>query len=46
MPAGAVAKIRRGAADSKGKPSKPHIPSAKEAQSSAPRGKGTNGVKG
>lgn len=43
---GIVQKIRTGKADSSGKPSKPHIPSAKEVQSGAPKGKGVAGVKG
>ena len=43
---GVVAKIRDGAANSKGAPTKPHMPSAKQAQSTAPRGKGQAGVKG
>lgn len=43
---GVVKKERIGAADSKGKPTKPSMPSAKEAQASAPKGSGTAGVKG
>lgn len=43
---GVVSKIRTGKASSDGKPSKPHIPTAKEAQASAKRGSGQAGVKG
>lgn len=42
---GVPAKDRTGKADGP-KPSKPHIPSAKEAQKTAPRGSGKVGVKG
>lgn len=43
---GVVQDMRTGKATPTGKPSKPHVPSAKEAQSSAPRGKGKPGVSG
>jgi len=44
---GIPAKVRTGESSTKGAPKSPSIPSAKEAQSGAPRGKGAqNGVKG
>lgn len=43
---GIASKERTGKADSSGKPTKPSMPSAKEAQASAPKGSGQAGVKG
>lgn len=43
---GVPKKIRIGASDTSGKPSKPHIPTAKEAQAGAKKGGGKAGVRG
>lgn len=43
---GVVSKIRSGKSDTSGKPSAPHIPSAKEAQAGAPRGTAKAGTGG